>query len=79
MRLDPAHVKKLSQAISSTPRGTPEVQFNISFMMLALTRLSLWERGLLMQALMRAATSKRKTIEQRALLAMFVHQEGDAS
>lgn len=75
MRLDPDHVRKLDRAISKAP--PPEIDLDIAFMSAAMGRLSLWERGLLTQALLRAATSKRRTLEQRALLALFVHAHGD--
>ena len=76
MRLDPDHVRKLDNAISRIP---PEINLDIQFMTKAMARLSLWERGLLVNAIMRASQSNRRTIEQRALLALFVHADGDAS
>jgi hypothetical protein len=75
MRLDPDHVRKLARAIKRSP--PPEVNLDIAFMRAAMDRLSLWERGLFMDALMRAAGARRRTLEQRALLALFVHP-GDA-
>lgn len=77
MRLDPDHVRKLSKAIKRSP--PPEVNLDMPFLRTAMDRLSLWERGLFMDALMRAANSKRRTMEQRALLALFVHDMGAAS
>lgn len=71
MRLDPEHVRKIERAVKRAP--PPQVDLDIAFMTKALARLSLWERGLLMQALDRATTARRRTIEQRALLALFVH------
>lgn len=76
MRLDPEHVRKINDAIVHTDNGSgPEVKFDVSFMRAAMSRLSLWEGGVLIQALIKAASSKRRTPEQRALLALFVHQE----
>lgn len=75
MRLDPEHTQKLAQAITTNENGTPEVKLDIEFMRRAMDRLTLWERGLFMHAIMRALAAKRKTIEQRVILAMFVHQD----
>lgn len=75
MRIDPAHARKISSATTKSETGKLEVNFDLSFMQSCMSRLSLWERGLLVQALIRASTSKRKTIEQRVILAMFVHQD----
>ena len=77
MRLDPEHVRKIERAVKRTP--PPEMKMDIAFTKVAMGRLSLWERGLLMQALERAATASRRTIEQRALLALFVHDDGGAA
>lgn len=77
MRLDPEHVRKLARAISKTEKGGPEVALDLGFMGKVMARLSLWERGLLTQAIIRASSAKRKTIEQRIILAMFVHREED--
>ena len=57
MRLDPDHVRKLAKAIKRSP--PPEVNLDIAFMRAAMDRLSLWERGLFMDALMRAAGARR--------------------
>jgi hypothetical protein len=51
------------------------VKFDVDFMNKSMDRLTMWERGLLMKAIMRAVRAKRRTPEQRALLALFVHQE----
>jgi hypothetical protein len=78
MRLDPDHVRKLVRAASVDADGKPHVNFDIDFLMSAIDRLNLWERGLLMQVLLKAALAKRRSPEQRALLAIFVHDEGKA-
>jgi hypothetical protein len=78
MRLDPDHTRKLSRAIAQGPSGGQEVSFDIPFMSAALERLNMWERGLLTNALLRSAQSRHRTIEQRALLALFVHDDGGA-
>lgn len=77
MRIDPAHIRKIAAAMSKSADGGAQVCLDIAFMRDCMRRLSLWERGLMMQALLRASTSKRRTIEQRVLLALFVHSEGD--
>lgn len=76
MRLDPEHAEKLAQAITTNENGSPEVKLDTEFMRRAMDRLTLWERGLFMHAIMRALAAKRKTVEQRVILAMFVHQDG---
>ena len=75
MRVDPQHVEKLSRAIDRPVGGDPIVSLDISFMQAAFDRLTLWERGALSQVLMRASMAKRLSLEQRILLALFVHQE----
>lgn len=75
MRLDPEHVRKLSCAIEVKEDGNAEVKFDVVYMTQSMDRLTMWERGLLMKAIMRAVRAKRRTPEQRALLALFVHQE----
>lgn len=77
MRIDPEHRAKLTRAISRNDAGRQEVNLDIAFMTTAMDRLSLWERGLLVNSIMRAAKARRRTIEQRALLALFVHDGGD--
>jgi len=79
MKLDPDHVRKLSRAITHPSEGGPHVKFDVKFMASVFERLSLWEKGLLTNALMRAGSAKRMTIEQRALLALFVHDGGETS
>jgi len=76
MRLDPEHVRKLDRAIN---HATDEVKLDVQFMRASLDRLNPWERGLLTDALLRATKAKRRTIEQRVLLALFVHDDGTAS
>lgn len=75
MRIDPSHVRKLARATEHLS-GSPEIKFDILYMEAAMERLTLWERGVLMKALLRAARAKRRSVEHRALLALFVHQEG---
>jgi hypothetical protein len=77
MRLDPAHVKKLSAAIEQTPDG-PDIKLDIAYLSAAFKRLSLWERGVLIQSTMRAASSRHRTLEQRVLLALFVDSGTEA-
>lgn len=72
MRLDPAHAQKLKAALATDEAGAAFASFDIDFMLAAMGRLTLWERGILTDALLRAATAKRPTIEQRALLAVFL-------
>lgn len=70
MRLDPQHVEKLASAFT----GDGDVKIDIPFMKTAFPRLSLWERGLLIESITRAISSKKPSREQRVLLALFVHQ-----
>lgn len=76
MRLDPEHRAKLRAATSA---DAATVRFDIEFMERSMDRLNLWEQGLLSKALLRAARSRRKTTEQRALLALFIDATGSAS
>ena len=76
MRLDPEHRAKLRAAMSA---DAATVRFDIEFMERSMDRLNLWEQGLLSKALLRAARSRRKTTEQRALLALFIDATGSAS
>lgn len=76
MRIDPEHAKTINAAIDTT-RGRREVKLDLDFMIQSMDRLSLWERGLLADALMRAGNSRRPTRTQRALLALFIHRGGD--
>ena len=77
MRLDPHHSEKLALAMGNGPDGNPEIKLDIGFVEAAMGRLSIWEQGLFMKAIMRAAKSKRRSPEQRVLLGLFVHQEDD--
>jgi hypothetical protein len=79
MRLDPEHVKKLGQAINRKSSSEERhVALDIPHLMQSLRRLSMWEGGLLIDSLMRAAQSRRLSREQRVLLALFVAPtEGD--
>lgn len=74
MRIDPDHIKKLARAIS-TINGERRVQLDVAHLHSCMGRLSLWEGGLLMDALMRAAQARKLSREQRVLLALFVHDE----
>lgn len=69
MRLDPEHRAKLSAALSADGSS---VRFDLSFMEQSMDRLNPWEQGLLSKALLRALRARRKTTEQRALLALFI-------
>jgi hypothetical protein len=77
MRLDPAHSDKLARAFGNDQDGNLEIKLDIGFVEAAMGRLSIWEQGLFMKAIMRAARSRRRTPEQRVLLGLFVHQEDD--
>lgn len=77
MRLDKGHAQKISSNIVLDADGRLVANFDIEFMLLAFGRLNLWERGILSDALLRAAESKRLSIEQRALLALFLPTGGD--
>ena len=76
MRIDPEHVKTINAAID-TKKGRREVKLDIDFMSQTMDRLSVWECGLLAEALARAGSSRRPTRTQRALLALFIHRGGD--
>lgn len=72
MRLDPEHAEKLRQALSVDADGEAFAKFDIDFMLHSFARLTLWERGILTDALLRSAQAQRPTIEQRSLLALFL-------
>jgi hypothetical protein len=72
MRLDPDHVRKLRAAISADATGNPHVDLDVAHLSRCMGRLSLWEGGLLIDSLMRAATARKLSKEQRVLLALFV-------
>lgn len=75
MRLDREHVEKIERAVQGS--GDEAVlALDIPFMRAAFGRLSLWERGLFTHAICRAVRAKRKTPEQRLILALFAHDEG---
>ena len=76
MRLDRDHAQKITSNISTDADGRRTANFDIEFMLQAFWRLNLWERGILTDALLRAAESKRLSIEQRALLALFLPMGG---
>lgn len=75
MRLDPEHVEKLRAAISLGDNGERALDLDIPHLSSSMQRLSLWEGGLLIDSLMRAAASRKLTREQRVLLALFVHDK----
>tara|TARA_R110000868_G_scaffold109725_1_gene297987 strand:- start:430 stop:681 length:252 start_codon:yes stop_codon:yes gene_type:complete len=75
MRLDPEHVERLRVAISAND-GNQSVELDMSHLSASLHRLSLWEGGLLIDSLMRAAQSQKLSREQRVLLALFVPPTG---
>ena len=73
MRLDPDHVKKLSRAIGSdgTLKVCPKRMRFLS------ENLTLWEHGLAMRAILKAAAAKKLTREQRVLLALVAYDDVD--
>lgn len=77
MRLDPEHANRLRKAVSVDENGEAFAKFDIDFMLASFSRLTPWERGILTDALLRSAQSKRPTIEQRSLLALFVARQDD--
>lgn len=77
MRLDQDHAHKITSNIVADADGRRTANFDIEFMLQAFGRLNLWERGILTDALLRSAESKRLSIEQRALLALFLPMGGD--
>ena len=79
MRLDPAHAAKLRESISTDENGEAFAKLDIEFMLSAFSRLTLWERGILTDALLRSAQAKRPNIEQRSLLALFLVRPEDKS
>lgn len=76
MRLDQEHAHKIKAHILTDDEGRRVANFDLEFMLHAFGRLNLWERGILSDALLRAAEAKRLTIEQRALLALFLPRGG---
>jgi hypothetical protein len=74
MRLDHDHIRTLARAFETDENGGRFFSVNIPVMMEAMRRLSLWERGLVVGQLMKAAAAKRPTKDQRALLALFAHR-----
>lgn len=69
--VDPAHADVLARA-----RGGNSDAFDVdvAFMASALDRLSLWESGVLAVALRQSIAADVPTVEQRALLALFVYR-----
>lgn len=79
MRLDPEHVEKLKRTIHRAPEGGAEIiLLDHKFMAGALVRLPLWERGLVVEAVLRAAKAKHPSKAQRALLALFLTNDPKA-
>ena len=74
MRLDPDHVRAIARCIETDADGETYLKIDIKTMRVVLDRLSLWERGLLSECLEKAARAKRKSRDQRALLAIFSHR-----
>lgn len=79
MRLDPEHITKLRSAISVGDDGRGQVDIDIAHLSACMQRLSLWEGGLLVEALMRAASASKLTKDQRVILSMFVHDHSRRS
>lgn len=73
MRLDLDHVRTLARAFSIDESGEKFLKVDLQAMRAATERLSLWEA----QAIARSAVAKKLTIEQRVILALFAHREGD--
>lgn len=69
------HARKLARAMSRGDDGQQQVNLDISFLSKAMGKLTLWERGLLVNSIMKAAKARRRTIEQRALLALFLYDD----
>lgn len=69
--VDPVHADVLARA-----RGGSADAFDVdvAFMVSALDRLSLWESGVLAVALRQSIAADIPTLEQRALLALFVYR-----
>lgn len=78
MRIDPEHTRKISRAFGRNTDGSRFVKIDIPFMAAVFERLTLWERGLLNDRITKAAAARRRTPEQRLLLAMFAHTENEA-
>lgn len=76
MQIDTDHVAKLRAAIAVSD-GQPHVDLDVAHLSSCMSRLSLWESGLLVQVLMRAATARKLSREQRVLLALFVHDRAE--
>lgn len=68
MRLDPEHVAKLARA-----REDDSLKVSPARMRLLTENLNCWEEGLAMQVLMKAASARRLSKEQRVLLALFAY------
>lgn len=75
MRLDPEHVEKLANAFT----GDGEAKIDINFLKSSFERLSMWERGLLIESITRAVATKKPSREQRVILSLFVHPKGRES
>lgn len=77
MRIDPEHTRKLARAFGRNTDGTRFVKLDLPFLASVLGRLTLWERGLLNDRITKAAAARRRSLEQRLLLALFAHTEAD--
>ena len=75
MRLDPEHVAKLQRTVIRDKGEIGTLLLDQAFMANAFVRLSLWERGLVLDAVLHAAKAKHPTKAQRALLALFLTNE----
>jgi hypothetical protein len=74
MRIDREHLRKLESAFTGD-----SIRLDVQFTAAAMHRLTMWERGLLMDCLGRATAAKKPTREQRVLLAMFMHNTEEAA
>lgn len=77
MRIDPKHKAKIDASIAIDADGNRIANLDIEFMQDAMNRCTLWERGLLVNAILRAANALTPTQDQRALLALFLVAEQD--
>lgn len=76
MRLDQDHVRKVERSIETDADGEKYLRVDLAMMKAVMSRMTLWERGLLDECLERAAKARRKTKDQRALLAIFASEKG---
>ena len=78
MRIDTEHRKTIATSIIQTANG-PKLRMDLEALDQAKERLSLWEVGLMMACLVKASIAKRKSREQRVLLALFGARDGKAA